>query len=666
MKFRLVFLVLLAAVTRLPAEEVPAWVSAAPALTDPAIVGDSSAAYRVADQFITVNPDGIVETEYRYAMDIRRNTGNSHANDIEWYNAKTDSVIVADAWLIRDGKVFEQRGKSKWVDAISLSAFSAFDEIRTIGCNFSDKAVINDIVAFRVVVRRKDVLADLLFSYGADSVPVPAQTIRVTLPAGWEVAQSTTPDMPSPTYVSNGRIHTWTLAPMAFSPHESEGFRVGHALAVRPKGPNQTLRSFASWEEMGQFVNNLLQGQSTCPPALRQKAIDLTKNAEDPIAKIDALARHAQAVRYVSINRNLSIGHGMRPRSAADVAATGYGDCKDKVNYLRALLSEVGIESFPLYLHTERSAALDEATPSPRWFNHAIIAIALPEASDRFTAASFEDGGTRYVVFDPTDAYTRLGDLPRNIQGNRAFLNTKSGGHLVQIPELPAAVSFRSERTARLAVNAAGAATGESRIVKSGQLATLARSYFDESATAERLEKFTRIHLGERYQSAALANAKRADSPEDGRYTLEFSATLPQYLQFLPGGKVIARFDLFAKQNFPVLSEATRKDPVYLEPLSISDSLTIDLQGLYDVLELPKNADLNSPYGTFRQVVAKTDSGLVVTREYEQKRCLVPPADYAKLKQFLSAVFKADRTSAVLAVKPVAPVPASAPAPAGT
>jgi transglutaminase-like putative cysteine protease len=633
------------------AAEVPSWVSAATALSDPAIVGDASATYRVADQFITIRPDGIIETEYRFAIDIWRNTGSSHANDMEWYNAKTDEVESAEAWLIREGKVFEQRGKSKWIDQISLSAFSAFDEIRTVSCNFSDMAVKNDIVAFRVVVRRKDVLADLLFDHRAGPVPYPSRTIRVTLPDGWELTQSTTPEMPTPAYVSAGRIHTWILPPLPYTPSESEGLRLGHALSVCPKAPPGVLRSFSSWEEMGLFVNELLQGQRTCPPALKQKASELTANCKSARERVAVLAQHAQAVRYVSINRNLSIGHGMRPRSATDVATTGYGDCKDKVNYLRVLLAEIGVDAYPLYLHTERGSSFDEAVPSPRWFNHAIIAIALPEADERYTVATFEHEGQRYLVFDPTDSFTRLGDLPRSIQGNRAFLNTKSGGHLVKIPELPAQVSFRSERTARLSVSATGATAGECRVVKSGQLSASARAYFEESATPERLEKFTRMHLGDRYQAAGIADSKRRELPEDGRYAIEFSTTIPQYLQFLPGGKAIARFDLFAKQNFPVLSETTRKDPVYLDPLSISDELTIDLQGAFEIAELPRNADLSSPFGTFRQSISKTEKGLLVKREYEQKRCIVQPADYAKLKQFLASVFKADRTSAVLAVK---------------
>ena len=64
-------------------------------------------------------------------------------------------------------------------------------------------------------------------------------------------------------------------------------------------------------------------------------------------------------IRYVEIA--LGIG-GVQPHPARDVFSNRYGDCKDKVTLLSAMLKEVGIDSYYVVIHTERGS-VTPATP---------------------------------------------------------------------------------------------------------------------------------------------------------------------------------------------------------------------------------------------------------------------------------------------------------------
>ena len=66
--------------------------------------------------------------------------------------------------------------------------------------------------------------------------------------------------------------------------------------------------------------------------------------APDLAARLRAPAAFAQRdIRYVAIE--IGIG-AYQPHAARDVLLNRYGDCKDKVTLLAAMLQEVGIESY--------------------------------------------------------------------------------------------------------------------------------------------------------------------------------------------------------------------------------------------------------------------------------------------------------------------------------
>lgn len=67
----------------------------------------------------------------------------------------------------------------------------------------------------------------------------------------------------------------------------------------------------------------------------------------------------------------------MQPIAAADVNRTGFGDCKGLSNYMRAMLTELGIPSvYTVISTTNRRLLADFASANQN--NHVILQVPLP------------------------------------------------------------------------------------------------------------------------------------------------------------------------------------------------------------------------------------------------------------------------------------------------
>jgi hypothetical protein len=74
--------------------------------------------------------------------------------------------------------------------------------------------------------------------------------------------------------------------------------------------------------------------------------------------------------------------------------------------------------------------------PSPHEFNHVITAIELPTSfgAENLPSVVTAKTGKKYLLFDPTDPYTPVGQLHADLQGSYGLLSTAAGGELIQLP----------------------------------------------------------------------------------------------------------------------------------------------------------------------------------------------------------------------------------------
>src|SRR3989442_926581 len=151
--------------------------------------------------------------------------------------------------------------------------------------------------------------------------------------------------------------------------------RVGHLPDSNTNCPSPK-NGYADWRGMGNWYLNLVSDRLDASGPIKAQVSALTTSKTSPLQKMQALAEFVQHdIRYVAIE--LGIG-GWQPHPAADVFVHRYGDCKDKATLMRSMLREIGVDSYHVVINTRRGSITPE-TPAHRGFNHAIIAIRLPD-----------------------------------------------------------------------------------------------------------------------------------------------------------------------------------------------------------------------------------------------------------------------------------------------
>ena len=265
--------------------------------------------------------------------------------------------------------------------------------------------------------KNSDFPGDATYLANRQLFPVAWQRIKILAPAGmrmrYELAPRWTGKAPSgmrlrfsQSRVPEGRKYRflWTHIP-AF---HAEPYMNRRALPL-------VVTNFQNWRQVAAWYYHLAVASTQVTPAIRAAAQKITARHATRNGKIKALYSFvARKFRYLS----LSFGVGrVRPHPATEVLTNGYGDCKDKAALLIALLRAAGIRADFFLLNTQNR--LLAKAPSPRQFNHAIVAV--PEAHGfEFLDATL-----------PAEFGSLLGDA-----GHRGLLIQPQQGHLMRIPAL--------------------------------------------------------------------------------------------------------------------------------------------------------------------------------------------------------------------------------------
>ena len=186
---------------------------------------------------------------------------------------------------------------------------------------------------------------------------------------------------------SGSRQHwSWTFDSRAgFAPD-------GGSVSGMDGGPYLLISSFADYGALARAYEDGARHKAEPTTELRALADRLSSGARD---RRDVARRIynwvSSNIKYVSI----VLGNGgLVPHSAAEVLRSGYGDCKDHVTLLQALLAARGIESSPVLINLSPSYRLPAAA-SPDVFNHLISY--LPELD---------------LYVDSTSMFAPFGELP--------------------------------------------------------------------------------------------------------------------------------------------------------------------------------------------------------------------------------------------------------------
>src|SRR5262249_3666161 len=167
-------------------------------------------------------------------------------------------------------------------------------------------------------------------------------------------------------------------------------------------------------------------------PEIRAKAVELTRNAVDEAAKIQAIYKYVSTgIHYIGVD--FGIGR-YQPHFATEVLSNQYGDCKDKHTLLASLLAAAGVSAFPALINS--SHVVDADVPAPSQFDHVITAI--PQ-------------GNQFLWLDSTLEVAPLGFLFPQLRDKQTLLvHPEKPGFLKTPPNPPFPTSWVFKINARL------------------------------------------------------------------------------------------------------------------------------------------------------------------------------------------------------------------------
>jgi transglutaminase-like putative cysteine protease len=266
--------------------------------------------------------------------------------------------------------------------------------------------------------------------------------------------------------------------------------------------PSLQITSLESYADVGRIYTDAFRDRSEVTPEISKLAESLTAGTRDRRAQAKALYDWVAAhIQYVNIV--LGAG-GFVPHTAKDVLKNGYGDCKDHVMILQALLSARGIKSSAVLIRSAANEYRLPAAPSPFLFDHLISYV--PEF---------------HLFLDSTARYAPFGVLPASDAGKEVVI--VESGKTTVTPPMTAANSSISVETVRT-LNKDGSADGDTKVVSSGGDAVVMRAWM-ASLPPEGDTNYFRDLLGQ-----GSDGKFQRGNPQDLNGNYEFSAHYHQGL----------------------------------------------------------------------------------------------------------------------------------------
>ena len=597
------------------------------------------------EQIVTVKSNSEVTTLHRRAYKILRPEGRQYGVVRIYFDSET-RVTSLKGWSIPAAGASYETGEKDSADTV-LFTDNLYEDTRQKVLHIP-AAEPGAVVGYEYEQRRRpSILQDHWFFQV--EVPVRLARFEMRLPSGWEYREywanhdSVTPQATGP----NQSVFTLTDLPAIKIELAMPAWQTAAGqLLVQYVGPN-TVSSFKSWSDVGQWYAQLVSGRRESTLDLRQKVADLTAGLPDTAARVRALATFVQReVRYVAIE--IGIG-GYQPHAAQDILKSRYGDCKDKATLLSAMLKEAGVESYYVLINSRRGVVIP-SFPSPLAFDHAILAIRMPaKVPEERTYASAVDHPRigSLLFFDPTDPYVPFGDLPSALQSSYGLVVDPSGGELTVLPMAPAPAN-RVVRIAKLELQANGSLQGDVEETRTGAAAAEFRAFWLSLSESERKNAIQRL-LGPLATAANIGSvsAKSVDKAGEDP-VLSYNLRIARYATSA-GSLLLVRPRALGPWGDTILEDPARQQPRAFPAATLeTDVIEITLPDAYAVDELPPAVQSDMGKVSYAAKIEVQGRLLRYTRQLQINDVLVSTPQLPDLRRLYRQIAADEKAIAVL------------------
>ncbi len=636
--------------------DAPSWAHALSNVSLPSFDEKTEAVLLYSDTSLTVVSADKVKRHVREAYKILRPEGR-HYGTVFVYADSHRKVTSMHGWCLpTNGKDYEVKDK----DAVEVSPPSVEGgelmtdlKVRVLTIPAPDPG---NIIAYEYDVEEQpSVFQDVWYFQEFD--PVRETHYSLQLPSGWEYRASWLNFPDAKPIETGGNQFQWTVTDVKGIRHEAHmppfrGVAGQMIVSFFPPGGTGGRNSFSNWEGMGAWYTNLLSGRLDASPQIQQEVAALIAGKTTPLQKMRAVAEFVQHdIRYVAIE--LGIGD-WQPHSAAEVLAHRYGDCKDKVTLMRSMLAQAGIDSYHVVINVQRGAVRMESPAYVGEFNHAILAIKLPDTENDPSLLSVLQHPKlgKILFFDPTDELTPLGELRGALQSNYGLLVADGHGELVDLPQ-QATTTTSILRTGTLNLSATGTLSGDVKEVRVGdraseerwRLRTVTREVDRIKPIEEELgNSLTHFQI----TRATILNLQQKDQP----FGFNYSFQSENYAK-TAGNLLLVRPRVLGNKSSGFLeTKEPRKFSIELEgPSRDMDVFEIALPTGYVVDELPAPVDVDYTFASYHSKTVAEGSLIRYSRTFEVKELTIPVERSEDLRKFYRIIANDERSTVVLKQK---------------
>lgn len=638
------------AATAFAADDIPSWVTQFKNLKNETYDKDVNAVVLQNDQVVTVGSDGKTVTTTNYAVRILNKYGRREAVAIQPYLVSSGKVRDFRGWLVRADGVTQSYGRDQILDIIS-DPDDIYNEYRKKVIDASNDADVNSIFAYQVTTEDAP-LFDQDVYYFQDNLPTLVSRYTLNLPNGWK-ADSYTFNQRKIEPSVNGSTYIWevrNLPPVADEPESPTVKNLVPHIAVNyaPSANTTNFRSFKNWTDVSLWNSQLSDPAVIIDDNVAAKARELTANAATEFEKIRAVGTFVQNLQYISIDIGVGKGNGYRPRPSTLVLQRGYGDCKDKANLMRAMLKALKIEAYPVAIFSGDKTFVREEWASPMQFNHCIIAVKVSDETQSPTVIAHPQLG-RLMIFDATDEFTPVGDLPDYLQDSYALIVAGEKGGLAKMPVTSPDVN-KMERRIEMTLGTAGEISGQIRENASGQQAVAARRLLRRAPIAE-YNKIIEGWVARGIPSANISKINPLDKTTENKFELEVDLRSQNYGQLMQNRLLIFKPVVVDRLNSLWLTETKRTQPVVMDSTSFVETAVFNLPQGFVVDETPDAANLETPFGKYSANYEVKDNKLVFKRSLILNAATVPVENYPAVKDFFIKIRSAEQSPVVLVKK---------------
>jgi transglutaminase-like putative cysteine protease len=606
---------------------------------------EAKAAYLLEDTLLTVQPDGHAVIRYRAVVKILRPQGRRYALPYAAFS-NDEKLLSFHVWSIgADGHQYTMKDNEYREEGNEEYGILYNDErVKVASPPGADPG---GIVAWEVVEQFPWYRNEDMWGF-QNSVPTVRSVYEIDLPPGWhkraiwfrhEAAQ--------PVEVAPGHFR-WEMkdipsidlsdTPLAPSERALAGrASIYFASAEIPEGD-------ALWAQIGNWYQGLAAPRSESAADVATTARSLGAGSADFMDRIAKVADFMQQkIRYVGIE--IGIG-GLQPHSAEDVFKNQYGDCKDKATLLISMLDALGVRATWVMVDTHRGF-VDPGTPSS-FGNHMIAAIEIPKGYEnpRLQAVVTAKTGKKYLIFDPTNPYVSIGQLPDYLQGGYGTLVAGPESQVIELPVLKPDLDV-IDRSAKFDLAADGTLKGDVTVTHSGPSSSNLRGRLTMSSDKEKQESLEQSLRGD-FSAFTVADEKIANIRElDKQLVLQYGVTAPSYAK-TAGSLLLVRPRIIGT-DAERLNDKPRVYPVSFHSLGTwRDSFDVKIPGGYMVDEVPDPVNVDMGFATYRSEVKAQGDTLHYSREYVLKKLSLDPEQYGKLQDLEGKITADENSNAVL------------------